>query len=166
MCRRSTGSPAFLVPHLREGIGKLVGAIPRVHAGTVAGPTGEGRAAGRHEARHDRRGRTLPSRDDARDEPPVLGDVDRLALPDPREHVTRMMTQIPHTYYVRIHGRHAVNVSQFCGHKLTVWLGAKSCSAAQLEAEMIGANRRISGGPVRSGRATKTVLTPRSASSR
>src|ERR1017187_1863469 len=116
MCRRSTGSPAFLVPHLREGIGKLVGAIPRVHAGTVAGPTGEGRAAGRHEARHDRRGRTLPSRDDARDEPPVLG--------------------------------------------------TKSCSAAQLKAEMIGANRRISGGPVRSGRATKTVLTPRSASSR
>jgi hypothetical protein len=117
MYGRSKGSPAFLVPHRREGIGELVSAIRRMHARPVAWAAGKGRAPGRRKALQDRCWRAFPDWDDARDEPPVLSDVDCLAMAHPRQHLTRVVAQVPQTHRMRF-GSHADSVLQNCGHKL------------------------------------------------
>ena len=53
----------------------------------------------------------------------MFGHVDRLAVPDSGEHLTRVVPEIPEADGVRI-GRHETGVSQVCGHNRSCPSGA------------------------------------------
>ncbi len=46
----------------------------------------------------------------------MLGDVDCLAVTYPRQHLTRVVAQVPQAHSVRFRS-HAMSVLQNCGHK-------------------------------------------------
>ena len=109
--RRSRGLPAFLVAQCRECPGEPVGPIAGTHPGPVARAPGQGGPPGLNQAGQHRGRLAFPDRDDPRDQPAVFRHVDRLAAPDPGQHLTRVVPQIPETDGVRI-GRHETEVSQ------------------------------------------------------
>ncbi len=76
------------------------------HPGPVSRAPREGRPPRLDQARQYWGGLTFPYRDDPCDEPTVLRYVDRLAVPDPRQHLTRVVPQVPQTYRVRIRRHH------------------------------------------------------------
>ena len=45
----------------------------------------------------------------------MLGNVNRLAVPDPRQHLAGVVAQVPEAHRMRLRG-HSTNVSQFCGY--------------------------------------------------
>jgi hypothetical protein len=49
----------------------------------------------------------------------VLGDIDGLSVPDSREHLTRVVPQVPQAHRMRV-GSHTGSVLQICGHKDSV----------------------------------------------
>ncbi len=87
------------------------------HPGPVSRAPREGRPPRLDQAHQYWGGLTFPYRDDPCDEPTVLRYVDRLTVPDPRQHLTRVVPQVPQTYRVRIRRHHEPNVSQICGYK-------------------------------------------------
>jgi hypothetical protein len=52
----------------------------------------------------------------------VLGDVDGLAMPDPRQHLACVVAQVPQADCMRVSG-HELNASQFCGYILRPRIG-------------------------------------------
>lgn len=98
----------FFVSEFLQGIGEPVGAVSRAHAGPVTGPLSEGGSAGGDQAGQDRGWLALADGDYARNEPPVFGHVDDFAMPDPREHLTCMVPEVPQPNRVGIRSRHAV----------------------------------------------------------
>ena len=123
MYRRSRGSPAFLVAQRRECPGEPVGTVAGTHPGPVARAPGQGGPPGLNQARQHWGRLAFLDRDNPGDQPAVFRHVDRLAVPDPGEHLTRVVPQIPGTDGVRI-GRHKTGVSQDCGHNRACPSGA------------------------------------------
>ena len=95
MYGRSTGSPAFLVPQRRESIGKPVDPITGPHTRTVPRTLGKSRTPGCDQACQHWSRLTLPYGNYPRDEPSVLGHIDRLAVPYPRQYLAGVMPQVP-----------------------------------------------------------------------
>jgi len=118
MYRRSRGSPAFLIAQRGERLGEPVSAITWTHPGPVARAAGQGGPTGFNEARQHRGGLAFPDRDDPGDQPAVFRHVDRLAVPDPGQHLTRVVPQIPKTDGVCVR-HHEAKVSQNCGYNLS-----------------------------------------------
>jgi hypothetical protein len=67
------------------------GDIARTHPGPVARALGQGGPSGLNQARQHQVRLAFPDRDDPRDQPAVFGHVDGLAVPDPGQHLTRVV---------------------------------------------------------------------------
>ena len=78
------------------------------HSGPIARAAGKGSASGRDQARQDWRWLAFPYRDDARYQPPVLSNVNGLAMSHARQHIARVVAQVPETDCVPIRCRHGM----------------------------------------------------------
>ena len=70
----------------------------------------------------------FPDGHDPRDQPAMFRHVDRLAMPDPGQHLTHVVPQIPKTHGVRIR-HHKTKVPQKCGHNRWARQGERPCPA-------------------------------------
>src|ERR1700761_5846491 len=117
MCPRSTGSPAFFVPQRGQGVGEPVGAVARPHPWPVAGSLGQGGVPAGYQSRQHWGGFAFSGWNDPGDEPPVFGHVNGLSVPDPGQHLTGVMAEVPQANAVLLGGAHEPNVLQICGYK-------------------------------------------------
>ena len=86
------------------------------HAWPVTRPAGQGGTASGDQACQYRSGLPVPDRDDTRDQPAMLGDIDGLTVPDSRQNLACVVAQIPQPHRVHIRSNHVLNVLQICGH--------------------------------------------------